>query len=78
MITKYSLEFILHAKDSSPKMIKSRLVEFGNDLVVSSLEDNKEGCNYKVNMITEDPTLVFDLCSQLGRIRSIKVSEGVV
>ncbi len=73
MITKYRLEFILHAKGSSPKMIKSSFAEFGNDLVVSPLEDNKESCNYKVNMITEDPTLVFDLCSQFGRIRSVKV-----
>ena len=78
MITKYSLEFILHAKDSSAKMIKSSLAEFGNDLVVSLLEDNKESCNYKVNMITEDPVLVFDLCSQLGRIRSVKVGESPV
>jgi dihydroxyacetone kinase-like predicted kinase len=76
MITKYELEFILHAKDSSPKMIKSSLSEFGNNLVVSPSEDNKEGHNYKVNMVTEEPTLVFDLCSQLGRIRSVKVKES--
>ena len=78
MITKYALEFILHAKDSSPKVIKSSLAEFGNNLVVSSLEDNKENYNYQVNMITEDPTLVFDLCSQLGRIRSVKVQESLL
>ena len=78
MITKYALELILHAKDSSPKIIKSSLAEFGNDLVVSFAQDNKESCNYKVNMITEDPTLVFDLCSQLGRIRSVKVGESRV
>jgi len=78
MITKYELEFILHAKDSSSKVIKSSLAEFGNNLVVSSLEDNKENYNYQVNMITEDPTLVFDLCSQLGRIRSVKVQESLL
>lgn len=78
MITKYELEFILHAKDSSSKVIKSSLAEFGNNLVVNSLEDNKENYNYQVNMITEDPTLVFDLCSQLGRIRSVKVQESLL
>ena len=78
MITKYTLEFILHAKDSSPKMIKSSLAEFGNNLIVSLIQDNEESCNYKVNMITEDPTLVFDLCSQLGRIRSVKVGQSMV
>ncbi len=75
MITKYTLEFILHAKDSSPKAIKGALAEFGGDLVVSECQESGESCNYQVNMITEDPTLVFDLCSQLGRIRSVKVHE---
>jgi len=78
MIAKYALEFILHAKDSSPKIIRSSLAEFGNDLVVSEAPEHKESCNYKVNMVTEEPALVFDLCSQIGRIRSIKVHESVV
>lgn len=78
MITKYTLEFILHSRDSSPKMIKSSLAEFGNELVVSPDSAKQESCDYKINMITEDPTLVFDLCSQLGRIRSVKVHEGLL
>jgi len=78
MITKYALEFILHSKDSSPKIIKNSLAEFGNELVVSIDAGQKESCNYKVSMTTEDPTLVFDLCAQLGRIRSVKVQESVV
>ena len=76
MITKYVLEFILHAKDSSIKIIKNALAEFGSDLVVVDCQDQDERCNYQVNMVTEDPTLVFDLCSQLGRIRSVKVHES--
>lgn len=75
MITKFELEFVLHAKDSSPKIIKNALSEFGSDLTVCDCLKHTETCNYKVSMITEDPTLVFDLCSQLGRIRSIKVHE---
>lgn len=78
MITKYTLEFILHAKDSSPKTIKSSLAEFGDDLVINLCQDTEEDCNYKVSMVTEDPTLVFDLCSQLGRIRSVKVHESMI
>jgi len=78
MITKYALEFILHVKEGSVKTIKNSLAEFGNDLVVSVVPEQKESCNYKVNMITEDPALVFDLCSQLGRIRSVKVHENMV
>jgi len=75
MIPKYTLEFILHSKNSSLKIIKSSLEEFGSDLIVSPCQKQPESCDYKVSMATEDPTLVFDLCSQLGRIRSIKVHE---
>jgi dihydroxyacetone kinase-like predicted kinase len=75
MITKYTLEFILHAKGSSPKIIKNTLAEFGSELVVVDYQQG-ESCNYQVSMTTEDPTLVFDLCSQLGRIRSVKVHEN--
>jgi dihydroxyacetone kinase-like predicted kinase len=73
MSEKYKLEFILHTKNSSPKMIKSSLAEFGSELAVSECQEHGEECNYKVCMVTEDPTLVFDLCSQMGRIRSVKV-----
>lgn len=76
MITRYVLEFILHAKESSPKIIKNALAEFGSDLIVTDCQEETESCNYNVNMVTEDPTLVFDLCSQLGRIRSVKVHES--
>ncbi len=76
MITKYVLEFVLHAKDSSPKIIKSALAEFGSELTVTDCQKPTENCNYKINMVTEDPTLVFDLCAQLGRIRSVKVHEN--
>jgi dihydroxyacetone kinase-like predicted kinase len=76
MIPKYSLEFVLHAKNSSPKIIRNTLAEFGSGLAVSECRQSTESCNYEVSITTEDPTLVFDLCSQLGRIRSIKVHQG--
>lgn len=76
MIIKYVLEFILHAKDSSVKIIKNALAEFGSELTVAECQEQGESCNYQVSMTTEDPTLVFDLCSQLGRIRSVKVHES--
>ena len=76
MITKYALEFILHAKNCSIKTIKSALAEFGNDLVISQTTQENDSANYNVSMLTEDPTLVFDLCAQFGRIRSVKVHEN--
>ena len=75
MNVKYTLEFILHARNSSPKVIKSSLAEFGSEITVSQCCDGEDIPDYKVTMVTEDPTLVFDLCAQLGRIRSVKVGE---
>jgi dihydroxyacetone kinase-like predicted kinase len=75
MNVKYTLEFILHARNSSPKVIRSSLAEFGSEITVSQCRDGEDSPDYKVTMVTEDPTLVFDLCAQLGRIRSVKVGE---
>jgi len=75
MTSKYALEFILHARNTNVKMIKSALLEFGSDLNIAACSDHTQTGNYNVTINTEDPTLVFDLCSQFGRIRSIKVSE---
>ncbi len=75
-MTRYYLDFILSAKNTSSDVIKNALVEFGRDLEVLSLEnaqaDNPE---YKVNINTEDPTIIFDTCGQFGRMKAIKIEE---
>ncbi|MCK9432696.1 MAG: hypothetical protein PHQ84_03140 [Candidatus Omnitrophica bacterium] len=76
MITLYVLDFVLHARNSSPKAIRNSLAEFGTDLTVAECQEPQEHSNYKISMVTEDPTLVFDLCSQFGRIRSVKIQEN--
>ena len=77
MTEKYHLEFILHAYDSNPGLIKSSLSEFGEELLVADIpaEGDASGREYKVRISTCDPTLVFDVCSQMGRIRSVKINE---
>ena len=74
---KYQLEFILHTQDALGESIKSSLSEFGEDLKISvSRDDNLQGKNFKININTEDPTAIFDICAQFGRIKSVKVDEG--
>lgn len=73
---RYKLEFILHTYNASLQMIKNSLAEFGESLeIVESQDSAQNGDNYNIRMKTEDPTIVFDLCAQFGRIRSIKVTE---
>ena len=72
---EFTMEFILHAYNTTIDQVKNSLAEFGNSLEVVDCDNSQEkGNNFKVNINTEDPTLVFDVCSQFGRIRSVKVN----
>ena len=74
---KYLLEFVLHTQDSSSVTIKNSLAEFGENLeIADSCQDaGARGKDFKVRIRTEDPTTIFDICSQIGRIKSMKVDE---
>jgi dihydroxyacetone kinase-like predicted kinase len=75
-LQKYRLEFILHTYNASLESIKNALVEFGDSLEVSlSLKGAEKGDDFSISLSTEDPTLVFDICSQFGRIRSVKIND---
>ncbi len=75
---KYKLEFILHTYNTSIEAIKNSLVEFGNSLEISDSEKSaQKGEDFQISLNTEDPTLVFDICSQFGRIRSVKINDEV-
>lgn len=66
----------MHVQDASPADIKNSLAEFSEDLEVSDSPDTSgKNRNFKILIITEEPTAIFDICSQFGRIRSIKIDE---
>lgn len=73
----FHLEFILHVIDTPLEQVKSSLAEFGEGLEITDCqEEESRGKNLKVKIKTEDPTVIFDLCSQFGRIKSVKINEG--
>lgn len=75
-IPKFRLDFILHTYNTTLEAVKSSLAEFGEKLDIAEVDDNSQkGKNFKININTEDPTIVFDVCSQFGRIRSVKVGD---
>ena len=72
----YKLEFILHTYDASAQALRSSLAEFGDGIeITDSAEESERGSNFKVVINTLEPTLVFDLCSQFGRIRAAKIND---
>ena len=71
------LEFILHTYEGSEEKIKNALSEFGRDLqIAESVDAESAGRNFIVQLNTDDPTVIFDLCAQFGRIRSVRVDEA--
>ncbi|MFH0855364.1 MAG: hypothetical protein V1869_02440 [Candidatus Omnitrophota bacterium] len=73
---KFKLDFILHTYNTTLEALKTALAEFGEKLDVVDMADvSQKGKNFKINIHTEDPTIVFDVCSQFGRIRSVKVED---
>ena len=76
---KYKLEFTLHAYNTSMQDVKNSLTEFGENFeILDSSKPQDKGKDFLVNIITEEPELVFDICSQFGRIRSVKIdAEGI-
>lgn len=74
---KYSLEFVLHMYTPSQKTIMNSLAEFGEgmEIVQGATGAGTQGKDFKISLRTEDPTLIFDVCADLGRITSIKIHE---
>ena len=74
---KYNLEFILSTYDSSLDSLKNSMLEFAEDIKISEVPDlsGTKAKNFKINMCTHDPTVIFDTCAEFGRIKSVKVHE---
>lgn len=77
MMQKYRLEFILYVHKPCLEAIKNSLSEFAEALEIADFCQGSDtmGKNFKININTEEPTAVFDVCSQFGRIKTIKVDE---
>lgn len=72
----YFLEFTLNTYNISAEALKNALVEFGEEINITECDDPAvQGTSYKISLSAEEPTVVFDTCSQFGRIKSVKVEE---
>ncbi len=76
-MSRYDLEFVLSAYNLSLDIIRNNLEHFGEGLEVVELTKEAPGSynDFKVSISTHDPTLIFDSCSAIGRIKSVKIDE---
>jgi len=73
---RYHLEFIFTAYNTSADAIKNSLTEFGEGLEVIDCQDSTNlAKNFKIKINAEEPTVIFDVCAQFGRIKSVKIDE---
>ncbi|MCU0665569.1 MAG: hypothetical protein MUF05_00505 [Candidatus Omnitrophica bacterium] len=78
MIPYYTLDFILHTYTATNlQAVKSALVEFAQAIQVAQIEENglSRTDQYKISMTVEEPTIIFDICAQFGKIKSMKIEE---
>jgi dihydroxyacetone kinase-like predicted kinase len=73
----YSLEFVLISDAPSLEDLRESLLEYGQGLEIFPLppDDSERTRHFKVQINTAEPTLIFDLCAQFGRIKSVKINE---
>ncbi len=76
MIQRYRINFTLHAHGPTFKDIKNAFAEFAQELSIEEAPEQADGAkDFKVGLVSDEPTSIFDICAQLGRIRQIKVDE---
>jgi hypothetical protein len=76
MMHKFNLSFTLSAHSTSPKEIKNAFSEFAQEILIQDqVQGSGSSVEYKVSLVSEEPEAIFDICGQLGRIRSVKVDE---
>jgi len=75
---RYYVEFILSADTSVADALEQALIECGENIEVISLpqSDSHREHNFKIQINTVDPTIVFDMCAEYGKIKSVKIDEG--
>ncbi len=74
MIKKYNVEFVLNSQQANTEIINGSLIEFGENLDVREDFSHNQRI-FRVRIDTQEPQIIFDVCSQFGRLGAIKVEE---
>ncbi|MFC1675033.1 hypothetical protein ACFL1K_04015 [Candidatus Omnitrophota bacterium] len=73
---KYRIDFVLRVSGYSTQELRDSIIEFGEDVKISPLsEDLGSGADFRIQVLSEEPGLVFDACAQFGRLKSVKIEE---
>ena len=64
-------------ENESRSTVENFLVEWAKELDITECNRNDcaQGKDFKIRMRAQDPTIIFDACAQIGRIKSVKIEE---
>lgn len=75
-MTRYEVGFILQSRHATEKSLKNALSEFGERLEISGASEPESGAGeFKIRLTCEEPTVIFDISSQFGRIKTVRIDE---
>lgn len=77
-LRKFRLEFVLSSRGMSEDMLRRAIEGIGEEIEIAFCPDSEVNGEVKfhVYLNTDDPELVFDICSQYGKLMSVKIDES--
>lgn len=78
MHERYQIECVLETK-GSPEDLRQALLEFGENINISPSKEieNSNRKLYVININTTNPTFIFDICGEFGKIKCIKIKDQI-
>lgn len=75
-MNNYNVDLMLNTFYKDQVKIKNSLLTCSEEATISLILENTDGSfDYSIVAVAQDPTLVFDVCAQFGRMKSVKVNE---
>lgn len=75
---RYCLYFTLNIQNNiTVEVLRNSIIEFGEILEIYQVPEDitVKGTDFRISIRTEDPIIIFDTCSQFGKLKSIKIDE---
>lgn len=78
-MSRFFVEFILSTPDARLQGLKGLLGQYSEGLEIAAQpqDDTERAKHFKIQLSTTDPTIIFDLSAQFGRLKSIRIDEHV-
>ncbi len=74
-VRSFRLEFMLQGTTATTHAVRESLAEVADSLFIEEVPADNESKSLRITTTTSDPTLIFDVAAQFGRLGSVKIDE---